>query len=303
MKKVKIGTRGSKLALAQTNLVIHQLNYHHPELTFDIQTIQTKGDLHQCVALEKIGDKGLFVKEIEQQLIEGVIDLAVHSMKDMPSVMPAGLVFATTPKREDPRDVLVLKEPYQKLTELPAGAAIGTGSKRRKYQLLRLRPDLNIVPIRGNIETRMSKIETQNLAGVILAAAGLIRGGYEKRITEYLPIDKVIPAPAQGALALQIRADNLWIADILQVIGDQQAQIEVEAERGFLEGVSGTCHQPIGARASIVDNEMRLVGLYGNKEGHLVVDHAVGLVTGARALGLSLGVKLRKQVFGGDENG
>ena len=249
MKKVKIGTRGSRLALAQTKWVTQQLNNYYPTLEFEIRHIQTKGDLIQNVSLEKIGDKGLFVKEIEQQLLSKEIDLAIHSMKDMPSVSPSGLTFAVMPKREDARDVLVLRASYKRLADLPVGATIGTGSKRRKYQLLNLRPDLNIIPIRGNIETRMAKIAEDHLDGVILAAAGLIRGGYQNRITEYLPVDKFIPAPAQGALALQIREGDHQMADLLQVLANEQAQIEVAAERGFLRGVEGTCHEPIGAKA------------------------------------------------------
>lgn len=167
--KVVVGTRGSKLALTQTNWVIDELKKNNPEVDFEIKIIKTKGDLVQHLSLDKIGDKGLFVKEIEQQLLYKEIDIAVHSMKDMPSCLPAGLKFAGIPKREDPRDVLILKEGYTSIDDLPQGAKIGTGSKRRKYQLLRARPDLEIVPIRGNIDTRVRKIEDENLDGVVLA--------------------------------------------------------------------------------------------------------------------------------------
>ena len=197
--KIIVGTRGSKLAVTQTNWVINKLKEKHPEVEFETKIIKTKGDLIQNVSLDKIGDKGLFVKEIEQQLIDGQIDMAVHSMKDMPSNLPEGLKFASIPKREDARDVLVLKEGYSSINDLPNGAKVATGSKRRKYQLLKYRPDLNIVPIRGNVDTRIRKIVDENLDGVVLAASGLLRVGLEDKITYYIPKDIMIPAPAQGA--------------------------------------------------------------------------------------------------------
>jgi len=296
MRKVIVGTRGSKLALTQTKGVIKQLSQHHPELEFEIKVIQTKGDMFQDVALEKIGDKGLFVKEIEQQLLSEEIDLAIHSMKDMPSTSPAGLIFTKAPKREDSRDVLVLKGAFKALADLPMGATIGTGSKRRKFQLLTLRPDLNVVPIRGNVDTRLAKIETENLDGTILAAAGLHRLDYHNKITEYLSKDDFIPAPAQGALALQIRESDQWLAERLQALAHVPTQLEIEAERGFLAGINGTCHEPIGAKATIVGETLTLTGLYGDAEGHLVMDQVVGLVADGYKLGFGLGVKLRKMV-------
>ena len=172
--KIRVGTRGSNLALIQTNWAIDRLKEKFPEVEFEVKIIKTKGDKILHLSLDKIGDKGLFVKEIESQLLEGEIDLAVHSMKDMPAEVVEGLKFAAVPKREDPRDVIILREGLNSFDELPIGATIGTGSKRRKYQFLRKRPDLNIVPIRGNIETRISKIESENLDGIVLAASGVI---------------------------------------------------------------------------------------------------------------------------------
>lgn len=287
--KIRVGTRGSNLALAQTKWVVNQLMAHDQDVECEIKIIQTKGDLIQNVSLEKIGDKGLFVKEIEQQLLADQIDLAVHSMKDMPSVSPKGLTFAKTPKREDARDVLVLKSPYTSLTDLPKGAIIGTGSKRRKFQLLKLRPDLNVVPIRGNIETRMAKIASEGLDGIVLAAAGMLRAGHQEKITEYLAESAFIPAPAQGALALQVREENQQLLEMLNLLADEETQIQVAAERGFLEGIGGTCHQPIGAYCQLSGNDVVLTGLFGNDSGTRLVEHKVtGSVIHARELGLKL---------------
>ena len=297
MRKIIVGTRGSKLALAQTEGIIRECLAYANDVDFEIKVIKTKGDLIQDVALEKIGDKGLFVSEIETQLLAGDIDMAVHSMKDMPSFLTSGLIFAPVPKRVDARDVLVLKSPYKNLSDLPAGAVIGTGSKRRKFQLLAMRPDLTVVPIRGNIDTRMNKIETEGLDGVILAAAGLIRAGYEDKISMYLEPNVFIPAPAQGVLALQIRAEDDELLALLTHMGDLETQITVDGERGFLEGIGGTCHQPIGAYGKIEGSDFVLTGLYGDEEGKLVIETARGAADSAKKIGLALGKALKKRVF------
>ena len=242
-----IGTRGSKLALVQTDYVIDKLKRAYPDDDFKAVIIKTTGDLEQKKALDKIGSKGIFVKEIEDELLSGKIHMAVHSMKDMPDEPAAGLTFAKAWKREDPRDVLVLKNAAS-LDELPHGAVIGTGSKRRKYQLLKLRPDLKVVGIRGNIDTRLRKLydgeiiyeevsdntvnnneiadEKQNkyneyrLDGIILAAAGIKRIGRDSEITQYFSEDDMIPAPAQGTLALELRADNAKLMAKLDALSD-----------------------------------------------------------------------------------
>lgn len=294
--KIIVGSRGSNLALTQTNWVINELKKHHPNIEFEVKIIKTKGDLIQNVSLDKIGDKGLFVKEIEQQLLDKKIDIAVHSMKDMPSSLPEGLKFAGVPKREDVRDVLILKEGYKSLEDLPKGAKIGSGSKRRKYQLLKHRPDLEIVPIRGNIETRMRKIEDENLCGVILAAAGLIRAGLEEKITCYLDRDVVIPAPAQGALGIEIRKQDSNVEDILNCITHKTSQIQVEAERGFLDGINGSCHIPIGAHCDVNGENIRLTGLYGDEEGYKLITKTIdGKISQAREVGIELAKLISKE--------
>ncbi|CEO25990.1 hydroxymethylbilane synthase [Paraclostridium sordellii] len=294
--KIVVGSRGSNLALTQTNWVISELKKHHPNIEFEVKIIKTKGDLIQNVSLDKIGDKGLFVKEIEQQLIDKKIDIAVHSMKDMPSSLPEGLKFAGIPKREDIRDVLILKEGYSSLEDLPNGAKIGSGSKRRKYQLLKHRPDLDIVPIRGNIETRMRKIEDENLCGVILAAAGLIRAGLKDKISCYLDVDKIMPAPAQGALGIEIRQEDPEVEKILDCLTDKVSEIQVSAERGFLDGINGSCHIPIGAYCEVNGENINLTGLYGDEEGKKLITKTIsGKASEAREVGIELAKLISKE--------
>ena len=294
--KIVVGTRGSKLALIQTNWVIDKLKERYPEIEFETKIIKTKGDLIQNVSLDKIGDKGLFVKEIEQQLIDKQIDMAVHSMKDMPSSLPEGLKFASIPKREDARDVLVLKDGYSSINDLPIGSKIATGSKRRKYQLLKQRPDLNIVPIRGNIDTRIKKIADENLDGVVLAAAGLLRAGLEHKISYYIPKDIMIPAPAQGALAIEIRENSTNIEEIVKSLKDIETEIQVAAERGFLDGINGSCHIPIGAYCNVEGENITLTGLYGDEEGNNLITKTIeGKSSQARELGLELARVISKE--------
>ncbi|MEG0712065.1 MAG: hydroxymethylbilane synthase, partial [Niameybacter sp.] len=239
----------------------------------------------------------LFVKEIEQQLLEGKIDLAIHSMKDMPSEVCQGLQFTYTPVREDARDVLILKKPINYLSELPEGARIGTGSKRRKYQLLAARPDLSIEPIRGNIDTRISKIETENLDGIVLAAAGVKRIGREDEIGYYLPVDVVLPAPAQGALAIEIREADERIYNLIRPIEDINSQIQIEAERAFLKGVDGSCHLPIGAYAEMFEDNITLTALLGDEEGDKLVKQSLTSVCKTLEEARQLGRKLAEGVM------
>lgn len=249
---IKIGTRGSKLAMMQTGCVCECLKAAYPEDIFEIVVISTKGDRVQDVALNQIGDKGLFVREIEEQLLCGEIQMGVHSMKDMPSECEDGLMFTKAWKREDPRDVLVLRE-KKNLNELEEGAVIGTGSLRRGFQLQMLRPDLKIVDIRGNVDTRLRKMEEQKLDGIVLAAAGLHRLGMQDVITQYLEPEQMISACAQGALALEIKSDNEDLREMLDALSDEKSHMEVVAERTFLAEMEGSCHVPVGASCKIVE--------------------------------------------------
>lgn len=292
--KIRVGTRGSNLALIQTNWAIDRLKEKFPEVEFEIKIIKTKGDKILHLSLDKIGDKGLFVKEIESQLLEGEIDLAVHSMKDMPAEVVEGLKFAAVPKREDPRDVIILREGLNSFDELPIGATIGTGSKRRKYQLLRKRPDLNIVPIRGNIETRISKIESENLDGIVLAASGVIRADLEEKITEFLPVDLMIPAPAQGALALEIRENDEELEKMIDAIKDEISQIQTDAERSYLAGIDGSCHIPMGAYCEVDGEKLILTGIFGDEDGEKIT---IASLEGDRDNPKELGSNLAKLVL------
>ena len=294
--KLVVGTRGSNLALVQTNWVVEQLKKNNPNIEFEIKIIKTKGDLIKDLPLDKIGDKGLFVKEIEKSLLDREIDMAVHSMKDMPSYLPEGLKFAHSPRREDPRDALIFREGYKTLEDLPQGAKIGTGSKRRKYQLLKHRPDLEIVPIRGNIETRIKKIETENLDGVVLAASGLRRAGLEEKIDYYIPTDIMLPAPAQGILALEIREDDKETEKIIDSIKDNITKVQIDAERGFLIGVNGSCHIPMGAYCEVDGEKITLTGLYGDGDGKkIVIQSKEGTLADAQKIGYELAKSVLKE--------
>ena len=270
--KIKVGTRGSALALAQTRFVIERLEKAYPQDTFEIVVIRTTGDREQKKALDQIGSKGIFTTEIEQALMAGEIQMAVHSMKDMPGEIAEGLTFAKAWKREDPRDVLILREAAS-LAELPRGAVIATGSKRRQYQLQALRPDLRFVGIRGNVDTRIKRLHSglddgTPIDGIVLAAAGLIRLGREKEITEYLSPEEMIPAPCQGILALELRADNLGLKEKLDALSDEQTSRQQTVEREFLAACGGDCHLPIGAYLD-ADGGL-LYTLLGNEDGSIL---------------------------------
>lgn len=265
--QVVIGTRGSKLALIQAQFVQKQLAQAYPGDEFKLKIIKTKGDRVKDRSLAEIGDKGIFVREIEQELLNHSIHMAVHSMKDMPSELPDGLCFANAWKREDPRDVLVLRE-ADSLQDLKEHAVIGTGSMRRAYQLLALRPDLKIVNIRGNVDTRIAKMHSEAMDGIVLAAAGLVRLNKEKVITQYLTPEQMVPAAAQGQLAIEMRTDATELLKSVNALADADAQRVTVTERLFLKGIGGGCHKPVGVYARILkDKKIELYGFYGSEDG------------------------------------
>ena len=287
-RTIKIGTRGSMLALTQANWVKAKLRESDPDLDVEVVVIKTKGDIMQDVALVKIGGKGVFVKEIEDALLEGEIDLAVHSMKDVPAILPDGLEIAVTPEREDPRDVLIGRGPL-KFERLPHGARIGTGSLRRQCQLYHLYKDIDILALRGNLDTRIRKIETENLHGIIVAAAGMRRMGWTSRISHFIPTELMIPAVGQGVLALEVRQDDAPLKSILSFLDHERTRQAVTAERAFLKRLGGGCQLPIGAYAEIKGNMIFINGLLGTTDGRTIVRNEFrGPVEAGEELGIAL---------------
>ena len=262
---VRVGTRSSALARLQTDIVLDLLRPLYPDLEFQVVTVTTHGDANQSAPLAGMG-LGVFVKEIEQQLLDGRLDMAVHSLKDMPTLLPDGLALAALLPREDPRDVLVNRFGCR-LEDLPQGALIGTSSPRRQSQLLSRRPDLTVVPIRGNVETRLRKSEGEECDGAILAAAGLLRLGLGDRVTEYLSPQSFVPPPGQGILAVETRADDDRVAGILRAVDHAATRYAATAERAFLERLGGGCQVPVGAYAQSDGDLMNLTVFLGSLDG------------------------------------
>ncbi|OEF98310.1 hydroxymethylbilane synthase [Desulfuribacillus alkaliarsenatis] len=275
MRKIIIGSRKSELALTQTNWVIAQLSKLNLPVEFEVKKIVTKGDKILDVTLSKVGGKGLFVKEIEQALLDGEIDIAVHSMKDMPAEMPEGLVIGATTVREDVRDALVTKDNQYTMDTLPEGARIGTSSLRRSAQLLNMRPDLEITSIRGNVGTRINKIDEMDLAGIILACAGLNRLGQSQQITEAIDATICVPAVGQGALGIQCRADDKEVLDLLNHLNHVPTEQAVLAERSFLKQLEGGCQVPIGAYGTWDGEQVTLTGMVAKIDGSKVLKHTL----------------------------
>ena len=243
-----IGTRQSKLALWQANYIADELRKCYPDCTVELVKIVTSGDRILDVPLAKIGGKGLFTKEIEQDMLDKKIDLAVHSLKDMPTELPDGLTLAAITKRAHPGDAFVSNK-YSSLAALPAGAVIGTSSLRRRAQLLRARPDLNIVDLRGNLDTRLAKLDRGEVDAIVLAVAGLVRLGWGDRVTEILSPEDCLPAVGQGALAIEARANDEETLAMLSVLNDAETRTAVTAERAFLAVLGGGCQVPVGVHA------------------------------------------------------
>ncbi len=292
MSKVTIGSRGSPLALWQANWVKDLLLGHHSDLAVDIKIIKTSGDRIQDVPLAKIGGKGLFVKEIEEGLLKREVDFAVHSMKDMPIIFPVNLCIACVTKRENPFDALISRNNI-KLDDLPKGAKIGTGSLRRMSQLLYYRPDLNLVPLRGNLETRLKKLETEGLDAIILAAAGLIRLGWKDCITEIIPPEILLPAMGQGAVGIETRKNDVDNQILLADMDDEQTHYALDAERALVSQLEGGCNVPIGSFATLNGDQITLRGLVASLDGKTMYKKELtDLKTYAVALGRRMGDEL-----------
>lgn len=291
-KSIKIGTRASTLALWQANWIKSALIEAYPQQKVELVTIRTKGDKILDVPLAKVGGKGLFVKEIENALLDGRIDIAVHSMKDMPAEIPDGLDIGAIPPRESPADVLISKNGHR-FSELKQGGIIGTSSLRRGAQLRHARPDVVIVPLRGNVETRLKKMETEDLDAVVLAAAGVKRLDLEHRITEYLNSDIMLPAVGQGALCIEIRQDDPDIQDKINALDDALTRAIVMGERAFLNRLGGSCQVPIAGLGEIDRDSFKLTGLVADLDGSRVLKATLsGSIDSTEAVGISLAEKL-----------
>ena len=291
---LRIGTRRSQLALWQANWVKSELLTRFPSLSIQLVTIKTKGDKILDVPLAKVGGKGLFVKEIEEALLQNRVDIAVHSMKDMPADLPPGLCIGPIPKRENPADVLIAKNNLP-FAQLSAGVRIGTSSLRRAAQLLSARPEIEIVPLRGNLDTRLKKLmdPAEELDAIILAAAGVLRLGLESRITEYLDSRIMLSAAGQGALCIEIRQDDRRVAEKVDWMNHPPTRQVVLGERAFLHRLEGSCQVPIAAHGDIMGNEIQLDGLVADVDGRKIIrDRLTGPAEAAEAIGRDLADRL-----------
>ena len=292
MKKLKLGTRGSNLALWQAFYVAELLKAKS-NLEVEIVVIKTKGDKILDVALSKIGDKGLFTKEIENQLLDYEIDIAVHSLKDLPSVITEGLTIGAVLNRENPNDVLIAKDGLT-IDELPSGAKIGTSSLRRIAQLKAYRPDIITVDIRGNIETRIRKMQKEGLDGIILAYSGVKRLNLDHLISEVIDNGVLLPAVGQGAIAIEIRKNDSQIEEVMALINDEETYLTTKAERAFLRTLEGGCQVPIAAYAYIRENKLNISGLVASLDGKVVYKSSL---VGNENVAEQLGVDLAKELI------
>ena len=287
-----IGTRGSALALWQANWVKTCMEKEYPNIFFQLVTIKTTGDKILDMPLADIGGKGLFLKEIEEALLREEIDLAVHSMKDVPAELPQGLRLGATTKRENPCDVLIAI-PERRLETLPPRSRIGTSSLRRQSQLLNMRSDLRIEPLRGNLDTRIKKLQTENIDGIVVAAAGVIRMGWEEKITEYISPSQLLPAVGQGALGIETRENDSDTNELIAFLHHEDTGRTVTAERSFLRTLEGGCQIPVAAFGSIDNGRLSLSGMIGSLDGKVILrDQSEDATENAEKIGTDLAGKL-----------
>lgn len=294
-----IGTRQSLLALWQSNHIASLLRKQYPDCQVSLKKIVTKGDRILDVPLAQIGGKGLFTKEIETELLDGTVDLAVHSLKDMPTVLPEGLCLTAITTRANVGDAFVSNK-YASFSELPQGAVLGTSSLRRKAQLLAVRPDLKIVDLRGNVDTRLRKLDEGQMDAIILAAAGLERLGHADRIREIISTTVCLPAVGQGALAIECRSDNKEVRDMLAFLNDLPTKQATDAERAFLGLIEGGCQVPIGVHAEVENDNVKIEAVIASLDGSKVLRNNI---TGPAVNAADLGRKLGQQMLaeGGEQ--
>ncbi|MBN6078150.1 hydroxymethylbilane synthase [Aggregatibacter actinomycetemcomitans] len=294
-KNLKIATRQSPLALWQANYVKDRLRQLYPDLNVELVPMVTKGDVILDSPLAKIGGKGLFVKELENALLNNEADIAVHSMKDVPMQFPQGLGLAVICKREDPRDAFVSNS-YRTLAELPQGAVVGTSSLRRQCQLKKLRPDLDIRSLRGNVGTRLSKLDNGDYDAIILASAGLIRLGLAARIASFIDVEQSLPAAGQGAVGIECRTDDVAVQQLLAPLADAETTSCVLAERAMNNRLQGGCQVPIGGYAVLRDGELYLRALVGSVDGSIIIRaEGKSAVENADVLGVQIAEQLLAQ--------
>ncbi|NLW34993.1 MAG: hydroxymethylbilane synthase [Syntrophorhabdus aromaticivorans] len=284
MKKTwTIGTRGSALALKQAETVVLLLQTFYPDHEFRTRTIKTTGDSVWDRPVHLIGGKGLFVREIEAELLAGTIDFAVHSMKDMPTEIDEGLVIGAILKREDPRDAFISSK-YDRLADMSEGDMLGTNSLRRKSQVLNFNNRITVIPLRGNVDTRIRKMVSNNLSGIILAWAGVKRMGFEAHVKEILPLDLMVPPSGQGAIGIETRNESTLL-EMLQAINHRQSFQEVEIERSLQARIGGGCNVPLGINASISNSSLTLRAVFGREDGEILVRHTqVGTLDAAEEM-------------------
>jgi hydroxymethylbilane synthase len=293
--RLRIGTRGSPLALWQAGHVRDLLVKAHPGIRIELVPIQTKGDRVLDAPLAKVDSKGIFTREIEQALLSGAVDLAVHSLKDLPTTLPARLMIGAVCEREDPLDCLVTKG-ARSLAELPAEAVVATGSPRRKAQLLHLRPDLRIVDLRGNVGTRLRKLDESDWDAIVLAKAGLVRLGFENRISCVLGRKEMLPAVCQGALGIEIRQEDGKTAALVSPLDHAPSRLATAAERAFLASLGGGCQVPIAALARVGWGTLAIEGLVASPDGRTYLRrHIEGPASAAEALGKALGAEILEE--------
>ena len=285
---LRIATRKSPLALWQAHYVSNMLQHHHPELKIELVTMVTQGDKILDTPLAKVGGKGLFVKELETGMLEGRADIAVHSMKDVPVEFPTGLRLAVICEREDPRDAFVSNN-FATLEDLPQGARLGTSSLRRQSQIAALRPDLKIIDLRGNVNTRLKKLDDGEYDAIILAAAGLKRLEFEDRITQYIDTDVCLPAIGQGAVGIECRSDDARVLNLIAPLNDNKTQIRITAERAMNERLQGGCQVPIAGYAEFEKGLIMMRGLVGQVDGKKIIRGDIaGPADNAEELGIVL---------------
>jgi hydroxymethylbilane synthase len=287
---IVVGSRGSKLALIQAELVASKIREANPHLEVGISKVITKGDRDRRTRLDWMTEVGIFVKELEEALLDGRIDVAVHSLKDVPTELPRGLCLLAVTERIDPRDIMVSKS---KLDDLSSGSRIGTGSLRRTVQLAQYRSDLEVCSIRGNVDTRLGKVSSGEVDGVILAAAAMLRLGWENRITEYLPVAYFLPAVGQAALTIEARLDDKELVELVSPINHLSTWQSIAAERAFLSALGGGCRAPIGALGSVNGNTLQLEGMVADASGKKVIRiFEVGNAVAAEQVGMQLAQKM-----------